>query len=70
MKGMSVEQRKAYVKQKSAERETVQKEIQVLNEKRRVYIAAQSKENSAGAMLDAAMIKAIKEKAKSKKLSW
>ena len=69
MKGMSDEAKKEYVKQKSAERARIQKEIQQLNEKRRVYIE-QKTAGQNDAMLDAAMIKAIKEKAKGKNLSW
>jgi hypothetical protein len=70
MKGMSIEQRKAYVTEKSRERASIQKEIQVLSEKRSKYIAEQSKGQNEEKMLDATMIKAIKEQAKSKKLSW
>jgi len=70
MKGMTVEQRKEYVNQKSADRATIQKEIQVLNEKRKTHIAQQSAGKSEEAMLDATMINAIKGQAKSKNLSW
>jgi hypothetical protein len=69
MKGMTIEQRKVYVKEKSAERENVQKEIQVLSEKRKQYITSHStSENETS--LDATMLKAIKEKGKTKNLSW
>jgi hypothetical protein len=70
MKAMSVEQRKTYVKQKSSERERIQKEIQVLSEKRRVFLAEKSASTSQESMLDASMIKAIKDKAKTKELRW
>jgi hypothetical protein len=70
MKAMSVEQRKTYVKQKSSERERIQKEIQVLSEKRRVFLAEKSAGTSQESMLDASMIKAIKDKAKTKELRW
>jgi hypothetical protein len=70
MKGMSVEQRKAYVKEKSAERAKVTKEIQDLNSKRKQYISEQSVTKTENATLDAAMLKAIREKAKTKNLSW
>lgn len=70
MKRMSVEQRKAYVKQKSSERERIQKEIQALSEKRRVFLAEKSAASGQESMLDASMIKAIKEKAKTKDLRW
>ena len=69
MKSMSIDERKAYVKQKADERARIQKEIQTLSEKRRQYIAQQPAAKGE-AMLDAAMIKAIKEKAKTKDLSW
>ena len=69
MKSMTVEQRKAYVKEKSAERANIQKEIQTLSEKRRQYIAQQPAAKNES-MLDAAMIKAIKDKAKTKDLRW
>lgn len=69
MKNMSIEQRKAYVKQKSADRARIQKEIQSLSQKRSVYIAEHSKPEE-GAMLDAAMIKAVREQAKTRNLKW
>ena len=70
MRGMTVEQRKAYVKQKSDERKTIQLEIQSLNKKRLEYLAAQTSQGKQDAMLDAAMINAIKQQAKQKNLSW
>ncbi len=69
MRGMTDGQKKEYVGKKAAERAQIRKEIQELNEKRRTYIA----EKNAGqdeAMLDAAMIKAIREKARTKNLTW
>lgn len=69
MRGMTVEQKRAYVKQKSEERRTIQLEIQSLNKKRLEYIAAHSQGNK-DAMLDAAMINAIKQQAKAKDLTW
>jgi hypothetical protein len=70
MQSMSVEQRKTYVKQKSSERERIQKEIQVLSEKRKVFLSEKSAASSTESSLDASMIKAIKDKAKTKELSW
>jgi hypothetical protein len=70
MKGMSVEQRKAYVDGKSRERKEIQAEIQTLNRKRQEYIASHTAEGEEETMLDGVMIKAIKEQAKSKDLSW
>jgi hypothetical protein len=70
MKGMSIAERKTYVNKKSEERTQIRKEIQVLNEKRRVYIAQQAEGTSEDKTLDASMIKAIKTKAKDKNLTW
>lgn len=70
MQGMTVEQRKKYVEQKSAERATIQKEIQDLSQKRKAYIAQQNAGQPTDKMLDATMIKAIKDQAKTKKMGW
>jgi hypothetical protein len=70
MKGMSAEQRKSYVKTKSEERSNVQAEIQTLNKKRQEYIAAHTPKETQDVSLDAAMINSIKEKAKTKNLSF
>ena len=70
MKGMSPVQRKDYVSQKTEERKAIQQEIQTLNKKRVDYISANTPKESEQSMLDAAMIKAIKEQARLKKLEW
>lgn len=70
MKGMSVEQRKSYVKQKSEERKKIQAEILSLNKQRQEYITKNTPKETKDAMLDAAMLKAIKEKAVSKNLTF
>jgi len=70
MQGMSAAQRKVYVAQKANERKKIQNEIQELSKKRQEYIATHSQKGSEETMLDAAMIKAIREKAKSKNLVW
>jgi hypothetical protein len=70
MQGMSAAQRKDYVNKKANERSKIQQEIQELNKKRQAYIASNTPKNSEEAMLDAAMIKAIREKAKGKSLVW
>jgi hypothetical protein len=69
MKGMTAEQRKAYISKKSDDRKKVQAEIQVLNEKRKQYIATQTPA-TAHSSLDGAMINTIKERAKTKNLRW
>lgn len=70
MKGMNAQQRKDYVAIKSKERESVQKEIQELSLKRQQYIDAHTTPEQKDAMLDAAMMKSIKETAKAKNFSW
>lgn len=70
MKGMTADQRKVYIKQKSDERKTIQLEIQSLNKKRMEYIASHTSQANKEAMLDAAMINAIKQQAKTKNLTW
>ena len=70
MKGMSVSQRETYVKMKAEERSKIQSEIQTLNKKRQEYIATNTPKEVGEASLDAAMIKAVREKAKEKDLSF
>jgi hypothetical protein len=70
MKAMSVPQRKDYVQKKATERKTIQKEIQELGVKRQAYIDANTPQADKDAMLDAALIKSIKERAKTKNMSW
>ncbi|MCK8482164.1 vWA domain-containing protein [Psychroserpens algicola] len=68
LKGKSISEIKAYVAKKRQERETIQKDILELNEKRRAYIKAQQTTDDNG--LENAMIKAIKTQAKQKKYTW
>jgi len=70
MKGMSAGQRKEYVQVKAEERSKVQAEIQTLNKKRQEYIATHTPKETQDVSLDAAMINSIKEKAKTKNLSF
>ncbi|MBT8264273.1 MAG: VWA domain-containing protein [Muriicola sp.] len=59
---------KKYLKEKKAERQRVQKEIQQVNAKRNEYLSQQQK-NEAGE-LEQAMLKAIKKQAAQKNLYW
>lgn len=70
MRGMSAEQRKAYVKTKTLEREKIQKDIATLNKQRMDYIAKQTPAKDKEKMLDAAMINAVKQQAKVKNLKF
>jgi len=69
MRIMSMAQRKAYITQKSEERARIQEEIQALNKKRQSYIYKTPQGNKEK-MLDASMMKAIKEQGRAKNLKW
>ena len=68
LKGKSASEIKAYLTKKRNERESIQEEIQQLNEKRRQYVMTQQKDNANG--LESAMIQAIKTQAKQKNYVW
>jgi hypothetical protein len=70
MRGMTMEQRKVYVKQKSEERKKIQTEIQSLNKQRQEFISKNTPQASKDKMLDASMMKAIKDKGNAKNLKW
>ena len=70
MRTMTIAQRKAYIGRKSEERIKIQAEIQSLNEKRLEYIANNTAQSEKDKMLDASMMKAIKEQGTAKNLKW
>lgn len=70
MRGMTAQERKAYVAQKAEERNTIQKEIQDLNKKRQSYIRANTPKEATDASLDDALLRALKSHAKTKNLNW
>ena len=70
MRTMSIEQRKVYIRQKSGERTKIQVEIQSLNKKRQEYIFKNTPQSSKDKMLDASMMKAIREQGSAKNLKW
>lgn len=70
MKGMKMEERKDYVSKKAKARSDIQNEMQQLNKQRQEYINSHTPKEADASMLDGAMIKAIKEQAKSKNLDW
>ena len=70
MRTMSIERRKVYIRQKSEERTNIRAGIQSLNKKRREYIYKNTSQSSKDKMLDASMMKAIKEQGKAKNLKW
>lgn len=70
MRAMSIEQRKVYIRQKSEERTKIQAGIQSLNKKRQEYIFKNTPQSSKDKMLDASMMKAIREQGSAKNLKW
>ncbi|WP_456439581.1 vWA domain-containing protein [Psychroserpens sp.] len=68
LKGKSKSEIKDYVAKKRIERETIQGDIQTLNQERRKYISANQKDGVN--KLENAMIRAIKTQAKEKKYKW
>ncbi|HVG14371.1 MAG TPA: hypothetical protein VM935_05395, partial [Chitinophagaceae bacterium] len=70
MRTMSIEQRKAYIRQKSEERTKIQGGIQSLNRKRLEYISKNTPQSTKDKMLDASMMKAIRAQGSTKNLKW
>lgn len=70
MRGMSMEQRKVYIRQKSEERTKIQAGIQSLNKKRQEHIYKNTPQSGRDKMLDASMMEAIKEQGRAKNLRW
>ena len=70
MRTMSIAERTEYIRQKSEDRTKIQSEIQSLNKQRQEYIFSNTPENTKGQMLDASMMKAIKEQGGAKNLKW
>lgn len=70
MKKMTVEERKAYLEKKIAERAEIQKKVLALNKEREAYIATQRRETSKTDTLDTAMSKALRAQAEKKGIAW
>lgn len=70
MKKMTVEERKAHLVKKTAEREEIQKKVLALNKEREAYVAAQRKESAKNDTLDTAMVKALRAQAEKKGIAW
>jgi hypothetical protein len=66
--GKSAQEIEAYIDQKKQERNSINENIQNLNEKRRSYLSEQ--ENATDDNLENVMIKAIKTQAKAKNYTW
>lgn len=69
MKEMDLEERKKYIAEKVKERESIQKEINELNEARRIYVAEKMVEMGDNT-LDVVMIKAIRAQAEAKNFKF
>lgn len=69
MQKLNTEERKAYIEKKKKERIDIQSKITEFNKKRTKYLAEQKKDNTEE-MLDAAMIKAVKKQAISKRYKF
>jgi hypothetical protein len=67
---MNAPQKKAYVNQKSKEREEITQKISFLNVKREQYIAQQNNQQGNENMLDNAMLNSIKKQAVAKKFEF
>ncbi|MFK7899962.1 MAG: VWA domain-containing protein [Cyclobacteriaceae bacterium] len=70
MKGMNTPQRKSYVKKQAEARKDIQQEIQKLSTKRKQFIADNQPKGNKEGTLDHAMMKSIKEVAKTKQLKF
>ncbi len=70
MKGMSDGEKKKFIEEKQKEREEIQKEIQVLNQKRKVYVAEKRREKALKSTLGEVMIEAVREQAGKKKYTF
>lgn len=70
MKKMTVEERKAHLVKKTAERAEIQKKVLALNKEREAYVATQRKESAKNDTLDTAMVKALRTQAEKKGIAW
>ncbi|MBN2669150.1 MAG: VWA domain-containing protein [Bacteroidales bacterium] len=66
MQKMTDDEKEKYIEDNKAQRQSIQKEINELNQKRITYIAQQKQSENADNTLDEAMLKAIRAQAKSK----
>jgi hypothetical protein len=70
MKKMTVDERKAYLEKKTAERAEIQQKVLTLNKKRESYVATKRKESATTDTLDTAMVKALRTQAEKKGIAW
>lgn len=70
LKDLAPEKRQAYLDEKAAEREKIQAQIKKLNEDRQKYVAEKTNESSTDDTLDKAMVKAVREQAAKKSITF
>lgn len=70
MQSLKPEERQAYLDKKAAERAQIQSEIQKLNEERQKYVAEKAKESGQDDTLDKAIVKAVREQAEKKEITF
>lgn len=70
LKSLKPEERQAYLDQKAAEREKLQAQIKRLNAERQKYVSEKAKENGKDDTLDKAIVKAVREQAEKKQITF
>ena len=71
MRGLSVQEKKAYVATRSHERSEIQRQIQTLNQQREQYVAAErAKQQSNGNTLGSAIVQAVRQQAAAKRFDF
>lgn len=70
MRKMNIDERKAYIATKTAERDEIQKKVLTLNKEREAYVATKRKESAQGDTLDTAMARALRTQAEKKGIAW
>ncbi|WP_166646942.1 vWA domain-containing protein [Prosthecobacter fusiformis] len=70
LKALQPEKRQAYLDEKAAEREKIQSQIKKLNEDRQKYVTEKNKASGSDDTLDKAIVKAVREQAEKKKITF
>ncbi len=70
MKKMTLDERKAYLATKTAERAEIQKKVLTLNKEREAFVSTKRKESAKTDTLDTAMTKALRAQAEKKGIAW
>lgn len=70
MKGMSIKERKSYLKEKEAEREKIKSKIKLLSKKRNTYIKSERKKSPSKDSFDSVVEKLIEKQARKKGIKY